>query len=160
MKFSKLSFKILPIIVMTHLFMGEGYAQSDRLKYYTEKKIINFKGKDLNFNGVTLEVINSKDSDSILLKVNSDEKNLKEVYLLVENDNPNKSKLFLIIDGEKHLVKLINNFKYTNNANKKFTLTPTGILTKAKDEYHRSHASHRSHSSHSSHRSHYSAIPN
>lgn len=149
-----LYYKIIPCVALFKLFSNDMTAQTssnDTIKVFADKRIISFKGKDLDFNGCNYRIVergnNNPNSNSIILKrENSDE--LIEVFIVIEKVSDTMAKYYIVIDGEKHFVKLAEFLRFKSNEGKEFILKPNGGYYEYDGKVmhcdHYSHYSHRS----------------
>lgn len=141
--------KIIPCIALFKLFSNDLTAQTesnDTIKLFANKRIINWKGKDWEFNGCNYKLVNNDDGYFLTLQdVNSD--NLIEIFIVIDKKSEELAKFYIVIDGKKHLVKLSSFFSYVSRG-KNFVLYPNG-----------SYEEKTMHCDHYSHYSHMSSIP-
>jgi hypothetical protein len=147
--------KIIPSIALFKLFTHDLTTQNtatNTIRFFAKDRIINFKGKDLNFNGCNYRIVergnNNPENNSLTLK-REKSNDLIEVFIVIKKVTENIAKFYTVIDSEKHLVKLSAFLKFKSNGNKEYILRPTnGGYYKNDDKVmhcnHYSHYSHRS----------------
>lgn len=152
-----LYYKIIPCVALFKLFSNDLTAQTstnDTIKVFADKRIISFKGKDLDFNGCIYRIVergnNNPDNNSIILKREKSNE-LIEVFIVIKKVSDFKAKYYIVIDGEKHFVKLDGFLRYKSKEGKEFILKPN-------DGYYESDGK-VMHSDHYSHYSHRSSLP-